>query len=521
MLLDKISYFYFPVLTTYVMLPNHYLELKPSWRVTLTHRLSESMGAIIYLLILALLKDYGHGEPQEGIAVYVFLGLLTTGATQQCLDKDECVEFPDICGKWGTCRNAGCSYVCQCPNGFRNSGDRQTSCVEKDKCVESPDICGKWGTCLNQVGSYMCQCPNGFRNSGDRQTSCVDIDECNADGVCGKGGICQNLNGSYWCECPAGFTNFGKNQTKCVELNCDQYETQPGQTLPGFDSLLSLLRNNCLVLNNSTLSGPTRPLPTGDVLLTLLVNTTDVNQLDLQSNGHRSSSEVTKLLRTIEISLRLIAPLLTENVIRIVTNHTEVKIVVRRDKTPKGPVSLTNENTQLDTTWETVVGDYLKYPGFAFVVLLSYKNLDSLKDNNSRQNLQLMSSALTVSVSNSNTTNLPQPINLTFNHLQSSDVDPTCVYWSDENGPGVWSGRGCTSVMSNSTHTVCSCNHLSTFALMEGIHQEKLSLVMLVGVFVALTCVSLSLITTLWCRFVSRKRRGGNRQQQDVQLHRK
>ncbi|XP_045569491.1 fibrillin-1 isoform X2 [Salmo salar] len=169
------------------------------------------MGAIIYLLILALLKDYGHGEPQEGIAVYVFLGLLTSGATQQCLD----------------------------------------------------------------------------------------IDECNTDGVCGKRGICQNLIGSYWCECPAGFTNFGKNQNKCVELNCDQYETQPGQTLPGFDSFLSLLRNNCLVLNNSTLSGPTRPLPTGDVLLTLLVNTTDVLQLDLQSNGHRSSSEVTKLLKTI------------------------------------------------------------------------------------------------------------------------------------------------------------------------------------------------------------------------------
>ncbi|XP_055783090.1 adhesion G protein-coupled receptor E2-like [Salvelinus fontinalis] len=484
------------------------------------------MGAIIFLLILAFLKDYGHGAPQKGTTVCVFLGLLTTGATQQCLDIDECVKFPDICGKSGTCRNQGCSYLCHCPNGFRNSGDRQTPCVEKDKCVEIPNICGKWGTCLNQEGSYLCQCPNGFRNSGDGQTPCVDIDECNTDGVCGKGGICQNMNGSYWCQCPAGFTNFGKNQTKCVELNCDQYETQPGQTLPGFDSFLSLLRNNCLVLNNSTLSGPTRPLTTGDGLLTLLVNTTDVLQLDLQSNGHRSSSEVTKLLRTIEISIRLIAPLLTENVTRIETNHTEVEIMVRRDKTsPKGPVSLTNENTQLDTTWETVVGDDQNYPGFAFVVLLSYKNLDSLKDNTSHQSQQLMSSAATVSVSNSNTANLPQPVNLTFNHLQSSDVDPTCVYWSDENGPGVWSGRGCTSVMSNSNQTVCSCNHLSTFAMLKGIHQRKgsgqLSLVMWVGVFVALTCVVLSLITTLWCRHASRKRRGGHRRQQDVQLHRK
>nr|XP_029518014.1 adhesion G protein-coupled receptor E3-like [Oncorhynchus nerka] len=200
--------------------------------------------------------------------------------------------------------------------------------------------------------------------------------------------------------------------------------------------------------------------------------------------------------------------------------------MVRRDKTPpKGPVSLTNENTQLDTTWETVVGDYQNYLGFAYVVLLSYRNLDSLKDSTSHQSQQLMSSAATVSVSYSNTTYLPQQVNLTFHHLQSSDVDPTCVYWSDENGPGVWSGRGCTLVMSNSTHTVCSCNHLSTFALLKGIDQGQgsgqLSLVMWVGVFVALTCVVLSLITTLWCRFVSRKRRGGRRLQQDVQLHRK
>ncbi|CDQ88079.1 unnamed protein product [Oncorhynchus mykiss] len=256
----------------------------------------------------------------------------------------------------------------------------------------------------------------------------------------------------------------------------------------------------------------------------LLVNTTDVLQLGLQSNGHRSSSEVTKLLRTIEISIRLIAPLLTENVTRIETNHTEVEIMVRRDKTPpEGPVSLTNENTQFDTTWETVVGDDQNYPGFAYVFLLSYRNLDSLKDNTSHQSQQLMSSAATVSFSNSNTTYLPQQVNLTFHHLQSSDVDPTCVYWSDENEPGVWSGRGCTLVMSNSNQTVCSCNHLSTFALMSEMQQGsgQLSLVMWVGVVVALTCVVLSLITTLWCRFVSRKRRGGRRLQQDVQLHRK
>ncbi|XP_024238780.1 adhesion G protein-coupled receptor E5-like isoform X3 [Oncorhynchus tshawytscha] len=318
---------------------------------------------------------------------------------------------------------------------------------------------------LKDQGARVTRCANGFTqpNSNPEFLNCIDIDECvENQHFCGERGICVNQLGSYLCKCPTGFSNYGNRQTQCTELNCDQYETQAGQTLPGFDSFLSLLKNNCLVLSNSTLPGPTRLLPTGDVFLTLLVNTTDVVQLGLQSNGHHSSSEVTKLLRTIEISFRLIAPLLTENVTRIETNHTEVEIMVRRDKTPpKGPVSLTNENTQLDTTWETVVGDYQNYLGFAYVVLLNYRNLDSLKDNTSHQSQQLMSSAATVSVSNSNTTYLPQQ------------------------------GSG------------------------------QLSLVMWVGVFVALTCVFLSLITTLWCRFVSRKRRGGHRQQQDVQLHRK
>ncbi|KAK6298977.1 adhesion G protein-coupled receptor E5 [Coregonus clupeaformis] len=461
------------------------------------------MGAILFLLILALLKDHGHGAPQK--------------------DIDECSNNSLICGDNSACFNTVGSYYCECLPGFMDVAGATRQCLDIEECVEYQHICGEWGTCLNQVGSYLCQCPNGFRNTGDGQTQCVDINECKIDRVCGKRGICQNLNGSYWCQCSAGFTNFGNNQTKCVELNCDQDETQgtPGQTLPGFDHFLSLLRNNCLMLSKSTLSGPT-----GNVLLTLLVNATDVLQLGLQSNGHRSSSEVTSLLRTVEISIRLIAPQLTENVTRIETNHTEAEIMVRRDQTPpEGPVSLTNENTQLDTTWETAVGDYQNYPGFAFVVLLSYKNLDTLKDSFSHQSQQLMSSAVTVSVSNSNTTNLPQPVNLTFNHLQSSDVDSTCVYWSDENGPGEWSGQGCTSVMSNSTHTVCSCNHLSTFALLKGIHQKKesgqLSVVMWVGISVALAFVVLSLIMSLWCRNFSRKRRGGHRLQQDIQLYSK
>ena len=62
---------------------------------------------------------------------------------------------------------------------------------------------------------------------------------------------------------------------------------------------------------------------------------------------------------------------------------------------------------------------------------------------------------------------LPQPVQITFKHLNEVDparVRPQCVYWDyTENA---WSEDGCHAVMSNITHTHCSCNHLTNFALL-------------------------------------------------------
>ncbi|CAB1337876.1 unnamed protein product [Coregonus sp. 'balchen'] len=239
-----------------------------------------------------------------------------------------------------------------------------------------------------------------------------------------------------------------------------------------------------MVLSNSSVA-PANP-KTGEIL-EVLANVIDV--LQLQSNG-----------------------------------HGEVEIVVRRDRTPpRGPVRLTNEKIQLDTTWETVIGLDRNYAGFGFAVLLSYKSLLTF----TKSSEVLSSRVVTAFVSNPNTTNLSEPIILTFNHMFSEAS--TCVYWS-EDGEGAWSSQACATVISNSTHTVCSCTHLSSFALLRGIQGEKvmnnnivdplreywicekksgnLSLVKWVGVSVALAFVVLSLLTALWCRFISKKRNG-------------
>ncbi|KAL0974181.1 hypothetical protein UPYG_G00216710 [Umbra pygmaea] len=432
-----------------------------------------------------------------------------------CVDLDECVEIRNACKQAETCFNLIGSYNCPCSTGFTNNFGQSRFCEDLDECLNA-NVCRN-SDCVNTYGSYDCECYPGFTmlSSG----SCEDINECERDILCGERGTCHNLIGSYWCQCSDGFSIYGNKENYCIELSCDQYEKQTGQTLPGFDSLLTQMRDNCLMLTNSSSSRPTEKRLTGDVLLKVLVNATDEVQLGFQNMRLRVASDVTSFLHTIEISIRLIAPQLTENVTRMVTNYTEAEILVNRDRTqPKGPVRLTNEKAQLDTTWETVAGDEQNYPGFAFVILLSYKNWNTLNASSSDPSQQLMSDVVTVSISNPNSENLSQPVNLTFSHLQSRDADLKCVYWSEEDGLGVWSGQGCTTVMLNSTHTICSCNHLSSFAVMEGIKGKGLSTVMWVCLLVALACVVLSLITTMWCRSVSRKRHQ-RQSQQSAQIH--
>lgn len=41
-----------------------------------------------------------------------------------------------------------------------------------------------------------------------------------------------------------------------------------------------------------------------------------------------------------------------------------------------------------------------------------------------------------------------------------------CVHWKLIAGKGVWARDGCFTLHINSTHTACSCSHLSTFALL-------------------------------------------------------
>ncbi|XP_045565892.1 adhesion G protein-coupled receptor E5 isoform X2 [Salmo salar] len=491
------------------------------------------MGSRTLLLILGLhFTLLGNVE-----AIVCSQGLISH--QNKCIDADECTDLehgPPPCGSYSTCYNTQGSFYCQCLPGFISTTTVNFTfpgqCTDLNECLEKPQACGSNTICVNTIGSFNCRCQPGFRSNITNVTRhCADMDECNVTaGICGVGGTCDNLEGSYACLCNPGHSNYGNKKAQCSVLTCDQFKADetPGQTVPGLAGLLSLMRNSCLALSNSGDAAGGRL--TGEILLKNVYTEMD----SFLSQGILNNSrEVSELLGTVEDAMRFIGPQLRDNHTTMETDHTATELAVRRGQTPPtGPISLANDNARLDTSWETATGNGT-YPGFALAGLVCYKTVERSVNNSfqyltdtdtdtdtdtgtataSKPSYQISSKVVTALVSNPATDHLTQPVILTFKHLQvrveSSEMNYTCVFWSEgrvhEEG-GAWSRSGCTKVTSNATHTVCSCTHLSSFAVLMALypvkHTFELCLLTWLGLSVSVVCLLLCILTFWMCRSI-------------------
>ncbi|KAJ0050526.1 hypothetical protein NL108_003776, partial [Boleophthalmus pectinirostris] len=376
-----------------------------------------------------------------------------------------------------------------------------------NECTEQSDICGLGANCSNIIGGYSCTCDSGYFNNTSvyPRGVCADAKLKN-EKICGEGN-CTNLNGSYYCKCPGGYTNFNNKKTPCSGAS-------PSPSLSGLAAIFSMMRNSCLALSGSTVPGEGKA--NGEALLEKFFTATETVLSPLQQLD--SDEDMTDLLHTVEDSIRFIGPQLKHKVNRIETTQTDAEIAVERGRTrPTGAVSLSNENAHLKTDWATASGTG-PYPGFTMAALLSYKNLekyvkqsfDGLKKQEQGKadpSFQINSKVASVVVSNPSTQNLSHPVYITLKHIEANKENDTlkykCVYWSKT---GAWSTDGCSKYLSNATHTICCCEHLSSFAVLMALypmeHTFGLQLVTKICLIISLLCLVMCIFTFSCCHSI-------------------
>ncbi|XP_027391527.1 adhesion G protein-coupled receptor E3-like [Bos indicus x Bos taurus] len=189
----------------------------------------------------------------------------------------------------------------------------------------------------------------------------------------------------------------------------------------------------------------------------------------------------------------------------------EVLTIKNSCKTENEIVKLQTEKESMDIDCSVVTGGGT---GGA-VVFISYKSFGSILDGSfvSKENLtldekldhfQLNSKMISGTTGCKKNCSLAKPVNFTFHHIQmvGESRKSLCVYWDEL----VWSNEGCHVIFSDGTRTVCSCSHLSTFAvLMASVELKEdpvLTMITYVGLSLSLLCLFLAALTFLLCQSI-------------------
>ncbi|KAH1187881.1 hypothetical protein KIL84_012378 [Mauremys mutica] len=236
-----------------------------------------------------------------------------------------------------------------------------------------------------------------------------------------------------------------------------------------------------------------------------------------QSNGSKEEVALvaTIFLQSVESAALATARKSPGNKTQTITGET-MTIVAQRvtDNCSRAGkmIELNAENELMSIDCMTVVG--AREQGSGVIAFISYATLESILNNNfiDQQNLRedvklgsTMLNSKVVSGTIGKPGPLSKPFNFTLEHKQKKEMEDKiiCVFW---NLTGPWFTEGCRLLRENSTHTTCTCNHLSSFAILMASHAIKesypLTIITYVGLTLSLLCLFLAILTFLLCRSI-------------------
>ncbi|XP_043362785.1 adhesion G protein-coupled receptor E3-like isoform X20 [Dermochelys coriacea] len=477
-------------------------------------------------------------EPSSG------KGQFMNASENTCQDIDECRgSSPADCGPHANCTNLPGSYSCSCIHGYetRSGKDkfthaRENTCQDIDECQQNATVCEPHGNCINMPGSYRCKCSWGFgKSQKDASKICTDIDECHKiPNICGPNATCINTNGSYRCECRAGYVPSNRNTTLCQELQVPSINSSAE-----FEGIKETCRNFSLQVKrssgnssfcsffNSTLEILISTCGDGSATLSLEATTRSFNSLlnstslwdgrDKQEVG----SAVTVLLQSLELAALATALRSPERTTQNVTTESlaiQTRLVTGDCSRDSDVFTLRAHKDTMEVHCDTVIGAATQ-AGLGAAAFISYSTLDSiisarhlskgnLRAGGKLEKSHLNSRVVSGAVGDGRPINLSRPTNFTLRHRQAKkqEEEALCVYWKVVAESSSWSPEGCTTGHTNSTHTTCRCDHLSSFAVLMApttvTESDPLTIITYVGLTLSLLCLFLAILTFLLCHSI-------------------
>ncbi|CAI9743540.1 adhesion G-protein coupled receptor G6-like [Octopus vulgaris] len=141
--------------------------------------------------------------------------------------------------------------------------------------------------------------------------------------------------------------------------------------------------------------------------------------------------------------------------------------------------------------------------------MMDYISLPKSNTNfNNQTTTKVDSRIIAANIPNVNITNLDEPVTISFNVIDQEVTNPQCVYWDESSGQKPrWSTEGCNTSHDEPGKTVvCSCNHLTSFAVLMNVDQRSeriegnaknsqyLSIISNIGCIISFVCLILTVI---------------------------
>ncbi|KAJ8385883.1 hypothetical protein AAFF_G00179490 [Aldrovandia affinis] len=417
------------------------------------------------------------------------------------------------CGPLAQCTSDG---GCVCSPGYRLPVDilpnsDSYGCADIDECVEESTICGPNATCTNTPGGHTCTCHQGYLvippdSMASTSNPCQDVDEC-SQSTCGSNAVCYNTVGGYYCSCQDGYMSstdlnweFGVTLCQSAQEHLHSLTPPEGQSPEIFflNKLSQELENNPdIILAEGTVTS---------VLTTALLVTDNMSPEDGEDNSAEAASVILKISERLVSAL--VEPTKTQSKKTVKTPSMEINIHVIGPEGNITEVPALNAKENIMTINLPAIAK--NNNGSVAAVLMSVSGMEKLMSPSffrTENVTEMYSDIITATLLKTNDTELPEPVNFTIHHKKKYQAGlVTCVYWEDKGLEKHWSVKGCTASFSDENHTVCSCTHLSTFAILlqtEEQHAKEgdplLEWINLVCMCVGLAFLALAILSFLFC----------------------